>query len=191
MLPYLEVAVWFAIVLYISPEVVYFEVHVEVNLGMHLQVHGALICTATGCNYVECFTGSCAFGRWGAWVLHELQESWLIHICDLTRFIHICDVTHSHMRHDSSLWGASVVQEISRDMTHSYVWHDSLGVWHDLFTYLTWLIHMCDMTHSHMYDKTQSYVWHDSFTYVTWLIHIRDVTHSQMWHDSCHTLEWV
>jgi len=69
-----------------------------------------------------------------------------------------------------------------RDMTHSYVWHDS-------FICVTWLIHMCDMTHS--------YVWHDSFigvtglihtaqhfqlshllySYVTWRIHVCDVTH--------------
>jgi len=30
---------------------------------------------------------------------------------------------------------------------------------------VTWLIHMCDMTHS--------YVWHDSFICVTWLIHMK------------------
>jgi len=34
---------------------------------------------------------------------------------------------------------------------------------------MTWLIHMCDMTHS--------YVWHDSFICVTWLIHVCDMTH--------------
>jgi len=27
-----------------------------------------------------------------------------------------------------------------------------------------WLMHACDMTHS--------YMWHDSFTCVTWLIHV-------------------
>jgi len=66
-------------------------------------------------------------------------------------------------------------------MTHSYEW--------------PWLIHICDMTHSHM--------WHDSFTCVTWLIHICDMTHSHMWHDSStgvfhmcdmthsHVCEWV
>jgi len=41
---------------------------------------------------------------------------------------------------------------------------------------VTWLIHMCDMTHS--------YVWHDSFICVTWLIHMCDMTHSYVWHDS-------
>jgi len=68
------------------------------------------------------------------------------------------------------------------DMTHSYVWHDS-------FICVTWLIHMCDMTHS--------YVWHDScnalsasntiaiwFLRVTWLFHMCWWTHSYVWHDS-------
>ena len=40
------------------------------------------------------------------------------------------------------------------DMTHSYVWHDSLIC-------VTWLIHMCDMTHS--------YAWQDSLICVTYL----------------------
>ena len=55
------------------------------------------------------------------------------------------------------------------DITHSYVWHDS-------FICVTWLIHMCDITHA--------YVWHDSFICVTWLIHMCDMTHSYVWHDS-------
>jgi len=38
---------------------------------------------------------------------------------------------------------------------------------------VTWLIHMCDMTHSyvwhiHMCDMPRSYVWHDWFVCVTW-----------------------
>ena len=63
------------------------------------------------------------------------------------------------------------------DMTHSYVYHDSVivwndsfilqhHVWHDSFTCVTWLIHMCDMTHP--------YVWHDSFIRLIWLIHTCD-----------------
>jgi len=75
---------------------------------------------------------------------------------------------------------------------------------------VTWLIHMCDMTHSH--------VWHDSFTCVTWLIHMCSMTvevemshvsdtcvmshthfdPSDTWishwthmNQSCHTYEWV
>jgi len=38
---------------------------------------------------------------------------------------------------------------------------------------VTWLMHVCDMTHS--------CVWHDSFMCVTWLIHVCDMTHSCVW----------
>jgi len=61
---------------------------------------------------------------------------------------------------------------------------------------VTWLIHVCDVTHSHMSNLTSeekrqngtaymSAVWHDSFMCVWWLIHVWDVTHSYVWHDSC------
>jgi len=62
------------------------------------------------------------------------------------------------------------------DMTHSYVWHDS-------FICVTWLIHMCDITYS--------YVWHDSFICVTWLIHMCDMTHSYVWHDPFIRVTWL
>jgi len=52
----------------------------------------------------------------------------LIHTCHTT--INTCFMAHSHV-------------------THSCMWHDSS-------VYETWLIHVCDMTHS--------YVWHGSFT---------------------------
>jgi len=48
--------------------------------------------------------------------------------------------------------------------------------WNDLFTRITWLVHMCDVTHS--------YVWRNSFIRVTWFIHMCDVSHSCVWHDS-------
>jgi len=62
------------------------------------------------------------------------------------------------------------------DMTHSHVWHDS-------FTYVTWPIRMCGTTHS--------YVWHDSSICVTWLIHMCDVAHSHMWHGSFICVTWL
>jgi len=62
------------------------------------------------------------------------------------------------------------------DMTHSYVWH----AW---FICVTWLIQMCDMTHS--------YVWQDSFMCVTWLIHMRDMSHSYVQYDSIIRVTWL
>ena len=93
-------------------------------------------------------------------------------------------------------------------------WHDSpLYVWHDSFMYVwressiceTWLIHMCDMTHScvwhdsficvtwliHMCDMTHSCVWHASFVCETWLFHARDMTRSCVWHDSSMCVSWL
>jgi len=68
---------------------------------------------------------------------------------------------------------------------------------HDSFMSVTWLIHVCDMTHScewrdllvcvtcliYVCDMTHSCMWHDSFMCVTWLIHVCDMTHSCEWRD--------
>jgi len=77
------------------------------------------------------------------------------------------------------------------DMTHSYVWHDTLWclawlicmrdviqsyAWHELLIRVAWLIRMRNATHW--------YVRRDSFICVTWCIHIRVMTHSYMWCDS-------
>jgi len=64
-------------------------------------------------------------------------------------------------------------------MTYSYVCHDP-------FICVTWLIHMCAMTHSyawhvkwqvHGYDINHLFVSHTLSIYVTWLIHVCDMTH--------------
>jgi len=52
-----------------------------------------------------------------------------------------------------------------RDVTHSYVWHDS-------FVRVTWLIHMCDRTHPYVWNDSFMCVWLDSCTCATWLIHM-------------------
>ena len=65
-----------------------------------------------------------------------------------------------------------------------------IHMWYDVFTWhvtfekvylidaydscVTWIIHVCDLTHS--------FVWHDLFICVTWLIHVYDMTHSYVWH---------
>ena len=69
-------------------------------------------------------------------------------------------------------------------------------MWHDSFICVTWLIHVCDMTHSYVWhdssmttfskislDMTHSRVWHDSFICVTWLIH-DDLFADLLRHDS-------
>jgi len=59
------------------------------------------------------------------------------------------------------------------DMTHSYVWHDT-------FIRVARFVHMCALTHS--------YVWHDPFICVTCLIHMWDVTQS---HHTSLRYAWV
>jgi len=57
------------------------------------------------------------------------------------------------------------------------VWHTSFTVAKaHLHALAAWLIHMCDMTHS--------CVWNDAFMCVTWCIHMCDITHSYVCHDS-------
>ena len=69
------------------------------------------------------------------------------------------------------------------DMTHSYVWHDS-------FICVTWLIHMWDMTHRDVCHDSCICV-ADSFICVTWRIHVRDLTHSNVRHDSFMCVIWL
>ena len=97
------------------------------------------------------------------WHLHSLMSSTYLYVDG----VHIRDMTHSYVWHDSFIWVTWLIHMC--DLTHSYVWLDS-------FICVTRLIHMCHMTHS--------YVWHDQFICVTWLMHMCDMTHSYVWHDS-------
>jgi len=136
-------------------------IYIYVYICIHIY-----ICKYTGCIYIY---------------IHPVPH-WAF--CSCTRecgaslFIHTCGMTHPQRREAPS---------------HSYVWHEDTPfpipmchmnwvtwealihscMWHGShsFTRVTWLIHMCDMTHSH--------VWHDSFTCVTWLIH-SEARHSRL-----------
>ena len=82
--------------------------------------------------------------------------------------------------------------------THIYRWNDS-------YINVTWLIHICDMTHGymehkwythmawliHICDMTHKCMRHDSYMYVTWLIHICDMIHTCIWHDSNMYVTWL
>ena len=162
---------------------------------MHTEIH------THSCNIHAILIHICV-----TWLIH-ICVTWLIHIC-VTWLIHVCDITHFYVWHDSFHTAPmSRAANVSRD-AFIYVWRDSfIYVWHDSFIRVTWLIHMCDMTHS--------CVWHDSFICVTWLIsyradvtcrkcvtwliyicvtwliHICDMTHSYVWHDSFLCVTWL
>jgi len=64
-------------------------------------------------------------------------------------------------------------------MTHSYVWQDSL-------IFAIWCIRTCDMTDSYVRDMTDSLrssVRHDSFMCATWLTHMCEMTPPYVRHD--------
>jgi len=71
---------------------------------------------------------------------------------------------------------------------------------------VTWLNHVCDMTHSHLWhDSFRCGIWlrdmtlymnelcHpcESFRCVTWFIQMCDMTHSDVWHDSFRCVTWL
>jgi len=83
------------------------------------------------------------------------------------------------------------------DMTHWYVWHDSLIC-------VTWLVDMCDVTHWYMwhdsfifwrrrepFQKQLSIAYRDSWQCVTCLIHMCDMTRSYVCHDSFICVTWL
>ena len=75
--------------------------------------------------------------------------------CDVfTRLMHLCDMTRSYVGHDPFVRVTWLAYEspISRRLWKNLEWY----VWYDWCTFVTWLVHMLDMTHS--------YMWSDSFT---------------------------
>jgi len=95
-----------------------------------------------------------------SYVWHDsfICVSWLVHLCDMTRLYSVGGGNHQettniaccafHVTHmnESFHTNESVLRLIHWShirMTHLYVWHDSC-------TCVTWLMHMCDMTHSYV-----------------------------------------
>jgi len=116
----------------------------------------------------------------------------------VTWLIHVCDVTHSCVWRDSFMcvtWLIHVCDSFTC-VTHSYVWHDSFTcvthscVWHDSFRSRAWLIQVCDMTQSFVWElDVQSHLM-DSCTCGTWLTQVCDMAHSCVWHDSFMCVTW-
>ena len=115
-----------------------------------------------------------------SWLIHRDVISFLREVaCDMNLRVcgtcHLCDVT---LLYDSFICVTWLIRRDVVCLLHELVCDKNSRVC------VSWLIHMCDMTHScvtwliHMCDMTHSYVWHDSFICVTWLIHMCDMTHS-------------
>jgi len=154
------------------------------------------------------------------WVMSHIWMSHVAHIC-MSHVTHMNESCHSYGRVMSHIWMSHVAHMnesrhtsawVIRYVEMSHVTHmdESCHICKSLHTYeyesshiwmicedLTWLIHMCDMTHSyvqhdscirltlssqiiHMCEDSYSYVRHDSFMCATWLIHMCDMTH--VWH---------
>jgi len=96
-------------------------------------------------------------------------------ICAVWLF-HMCNVTHLYQGFEGVIaWHGPFVMDVLEIIMMCFAdavcvrapYDIQPRVWH---VCVTWLVHMCDMTHS--------YVWHDSFMCVTWLIHVCNMTHS-------------
>jgi len=83
---------------------------------------------------------------------------WLIHMCPM---VHVWMRCVTGICHDSLMYVPGLDH---RYASISNRW-PGFNMWHDLFTYVPWLLHM--------------YMCRDSSEYVLWLIHIRAMTHSQ------------
>jgi len=99
--------------------------------------------------------------------------TWLIRMRDsftrVTWRIDMCDKTDRYQINKPK-----EMKKVKRDEESQKRRHSAYAcVWHDSFMCVTWLIHVCDVTHS--------CVWRDSFMCVTWLIHACAVTPSCLW----------
>jgi len=129
-------------------------------------------------SHVSCLNESCPSDRtllrgWrGAhsrrqtyeWVIFNI---WMRHVSHMNESCH----THTNESGDAYKWVMSPAQALCRRATGgARIPRLEVGAGYYPSRPVTWLIHMCDMTHS--------YVWHDSSICVMWLFHMCDMTHS-------------
>ena len=121
---------------------------------------------------------------------------------------HLNESCHIWMSHVTYEWVMSRVAHMFEcNMTciyvHSYVCQSCRTFWKrnarlihicDSFIFVTELMHLCDMTHTHMWhrcDMTHSHIWLDSFKCVTWVMSHLWMSHVTYVNESCHICEWV
>jgi len=142
------------------------------------------VCVCTRSPYVVQSSGQRRVFIYVTWLIHTCV-AWLIYMFDMmpirqtcrTRSVYVYElfisVTWLVLLHDSSQLGAWLIP--TWDMTqfirlNLYVWHDvhSYNVQNlfYIFTRVISLIHMCDMTHSHVRQQT--------IKCVTWLVPVYD-----------------
>ena len=111
--------------------------------------------------------------------MSRIGDIYVAYIWDMT---YICDDSFM-VRYDSFIYVSCLFC-----VSNSYVWHDSFKC----ATFLkcaTWLIDMCDMTHSNV--RHDSFlVRYDSFIYVSCLFCVSGTSHSYVWYDSHTFVTW-
>jgi len=152
-----------------------------------------------------CMNESCPASKCVTWFIHvscirliHLCVTWLVHWCPVAACLHTRlqggedpqdTLSFKGIFRKRALWLVALLRKMTCNLRrkalntcmrliHSCVWHDSS-------TRVTWLIHMCDMTHPLGCDRPHSRVWHDSST------HVCDMTHPHVWHDSSTCVTWL
>ena len=108
-----------------------------------------MIATATHCNTLQHTATHCntAIQMGDSTRFCVKCVTGLSHVCDMTDAyvtwrIQTCNMSHPYVWRDScSVWSAKDHRQ--RRWRHSHMWHHS-------FVCVTWLIHMCDTTHSYV-----------------------------------------
>jgi len=129
---------------------------------------------AVCCSVLQCVGVCCSnlTGRWTseASVTRTVMLQYVAVCCSVLQYVAAISPADGPQRQESRVpcvWGLPYTCARTRDVMRTLL--RMHGSWHT-FVRVTWLIHMCDMTHS--------YVWHDSLICVTWLFHTCDTTYS-------------
>jgi len=102
-------------------------------------------------------------------VFHALPHS------HVTWLIHMWDMTHSYVWHDTVIC----------DMTPEYVTHCLIHMWHDSFICVTQRIHMCDTTHSYLASLRRHITYKCVVSHI-WMSHVTCEWSKRAW--VCHAL---